>query len=85
MSIEQDTREIVFELLSDIAPEFESESDLDVTADLRDEVDLDSMDFLNLVTAVAERFGVEIPESCYQQLMSFNDIVNYVEDRRISS
>ena len=75
-------RQTVFEILSDVAPEVESESDIDPTANLREQVDLDSMDFLNLLTEVSERFEIDIPEKDYAILVSFDDFGEYVFQRQ---
>jgi acyl carrier protein len=78
MLTETETRQTLFSILADIAPEVESESDIDLSANLRKQVDLDSMDFLNFITAVSEQFKIEIPEKDYGKLTSFNDFVKYI-------
>ena len=74
-------RAAVFEALTDLAPEVESLDEIDSAADLREQVDLDSMDYLNLITALAERFSIEIPETDYRQLYSFDGIVAYLRQK----
>jgi acyl carrier protein len=67
-------------LLSELRPEI----DLDTVprdADLREEMDIDSMDFLNFVIAVDAETGVEIPEDDYGDLLSLDDLVGYLEAR----
>jgi acyl carrier protein len=76
----EDARETVLRTLRTIAPEVEPE-DVDPAADLRDEVDLDSMDFLNLVLGVSREVGVEIPESDYPRLRSLDGWVAYLAER----
>lgn len=49
--------------------------------DLREEFDIDSMDFLNLVTALNKRFEIPIPESDYPQLGSFSGILAYLAEK----
>jgi len=51
-------------------------------APVREQVDLDSMDWLNVVAALHERFGIEIPESDYARLDTVDSIVAYVSSRR---
>jgi acyl carrier protein len=53
--------------LGRIAPEIDA-TGIDSDADLREEFDIDSMDFLNLVTALSERLKIEIPETDYPSL-----------------
>lgn len=76
-----DITEVVLGALGDIAPEADLEG-LDPGADLREVVDLDSMDFLNLVTAVAEATGVAIPERDYPLVATLSGCVAYVAGHR---
>jgi acyl carrier protein len=46
--------------------------------DLRDQLDIDSMDFLNFVIALHERLGVDVPERDYPQLATFDGCVEYL-------
>lgn len=68
------------EELSRIAPDVDVES-IDKQGDLRDEFDIDSMDFLNLVMALNKRFSLPIPEADYPRLASFSSIVAYLEEK----
>lgn len=74
-------RTTIFQLLADIAPELESESELELDEDLREQVDLDSMDFLNLITSVSETYQIDIPQQDYGELVSFNDWVEYMSEK----
>jgi acyl carrier protein len=49
--------------------------------DLREEFDIDSMDFLNLVTALSKRLGTAMPESDYGQMDSFDAMIDYLAAR----
>ncbi len=71
---------IVAELTA-IAPEIE-ESDLSDTELLRDQVDLDSMDWLNFLVRLDKRFEVDIPESAYASLRTIDDLTAYVDQHR---
>ncbi len=73
-------RAIVLEELSTIAPDIDI-AHLDDGARLRDEYDLDSMDALNLLTAVHQRLGVNIPESEYARMHSLSALLDYLEPR----
>jgi acyl carrier protein len=73
-------RDIVLEELSAIAPDIDITC-LDDRARLRDEYDLDSMDALNLLTAVHHRLGVNIPESDYARMHSLQALLDYLEPR----
>jgi acyl carrier protein len=63
-----------------IAPEVE-EAELALDSPLREQVDLDSMDWLNVIVGLHERFGVDIPEADYAKLTSLRTITAYLADR----
>lgn len=69
-----DVADTVVAILQTIAPEVEEE-DLDASAPLRDQVDLDSMDWLNFLIKVSKTFDIDIPESDYATLRTLNDVV----------
>ncbi|MBM4336659.1 MAG: acyl carrier protein [Deltaproteobacteria bacterium] len=67
----------VLAALSGIAPEADPAS-LRGSVALRDQLDLDSMDFLNFLIAVHQRTGVEIPEADYGKLSTLDQLVAYL-------
>ena len=75
------TKDTILSIITDVAPDADP-SDLREDADLRDELDIDSMDFLNILVAVAERLGVEVPERDYDQVRTLQGLVGYIEQRR---
>ena len=74
-------RTIVCDALQRIAPEV-TPGDLKPDAPLRDQVDLDSMDWLNFLVALHRRLGVDIPESEYARLVTLDDLVAYLASKR---
>ena len=72
-----DIRKVVQEELNNIAPEVDMGS-VDPAADLREALDIDSMDFLNFVTAVHHRLGIDIPELDYPKLITLDGAVAYI-------
>jgi acyl carrier protein len=72
-----DARALLARLLGRIAPEVELD-DIDPAAPLQEAMDLDSMDFLNLVTAVHEATGLEVPERDYPLLATVDGFVAYL-------
>ena len=78
MTTKEDTRGVVLSVLTTIAPEVDAD---DISDDvlLRDQVDLDSMDWLNFLLGIHKRFHVDIPESDYASLRTLSDVVGYVE------
>ena len=77
---EQELRNTVFAILQSIAPEVEP-AELDAAAPLRDQIDLDSMDYLNFIVGMHEKLNVNIPESDYPMLVSLDDIVSYLREK----
>jgi len=68
-------RKVVLAELKRIAPELE---DVAPAKALRDQVDLDSMDWLNFLVALNERLKVEIPEADYRKLGTLDQVVDYL-------
>ena len=75
---EVELKALIIELLSDIAPEADYGT-LAGDADLRETLDLDSMDFLNFVTALHQRTGRNIPEADYPALFTLDGAVAYLK------
>jgi acyl carrier protein len=71
-------RTAVFEALRSVAPECDPAT-LSDTARLREELDLDSMDFLNFIIAVHKALQVDIPEADYAKVQTLGGIVGYLE------
>lgn len=63
-----------------VAPEAKPEK-CDQTAGLRQQLDIDSFDFLRLLIAISDEFRIDIPESHYAQVSSLNDLVDYIHSR----
>ncbi len=72
--------ELILTTLAQVAPEADLAA-LGPDADLRLELDLDSMDFLNFVVGIDERTGIDIPERDYPQLSTLNRCVEYLTAR----
>jgi acyl carrier protein len=77
MMDEAQIKETLLAILEGVAPEADFD-EIGPDEDVRDALDIDSFDFLNVLIALNEETGVEIPEADYGQLVSINDIVNYV-------
>ncbi len=73
-------RQIVIDALAGVAPEGEYDR-LKPDRPLRDQLDIDSYDFLNVIVALHERLGVDIPEADYQKLLTLNAAVDYLSGR----
>ena len=71
---------IVRAALGKVAPEFDPDV-IDPGADFHDDLGLDSMDTLNLVIALHEATGIDIPERDYPRITSIASTVAYLGDR----
>lgn len=77
---ETETRAIFLEELNRVAPDIDPATVRD-TDHLQDDLDLDSMDILNLVTALHARLGVSIPESDYKEIETLRKASGYLARR----
>jgi acyl carrier protein len=71
-------RSEVLDILSDIAPD-EDLSNLDDSKPFREQLELDSMDFLDIVMELRKRHRIQIPEEDYGALASMGSTVKYLE------
>ena len=76
--VQEELSNIVQDEINNIAPEVDLAT-IDPAADLREAIDIDSMDFLNLITALHRRTGIEIPEIDYPKLVTLSGMVAYLE------
>jgi acyl carrier protein len=83
MNIDE-ARGVVLTVLGRIAPEIDPAT-VDGDADIGGDLDLDSMDFLNLVEGVATETGVEIPERDYPQVATLSSFAQYLVGAGLAS
>jgi len=76
----QELGRIVFETLRRIAPEVEAGT-LQHDVPLREQVDLDSMDWLGFLVGLHRQLGVDIPETDYAKLVTLDDLLEYLAAR----
>ncbi|MDR1533970.1 MAG: acyl carrier protein [Planctomycetota bacterium] len=81
---EQEIRRAVLAIIRDVAG-LDEEPSLDGEKPLRDQLELDSMDFLDIVMELRKRHRVEVPETDYPQLASLDSTVRYLEPRLASA
>jgi acyl carrier protein len=74
---EAEIKQVVRDALSNVAPEVDIES-LDPAKDLRDQIDIDSVDFLNFVIGLHKELGVDIPDADVAKLTTLNGCVSYL-------
>ena len=73
----EQVRQAFLEALGQIVPEGEFER-LQPDRPLREQLDIDSYDFLQLVIALHERLGVDVPEADYQRLATLHGALEYL-------
>ncbi|MFE4078739.1 acyl carrier protein [Paenarthrobacter sp. YIM B13468] len=77
---DQDARQAVQAAIRLVAPDLEPE-DLEGRARLRQDLELDSLDFLRLVETIAQSTGVDIPERDYPAVATVDGLVSYLVNR----
>jgi acyl carrier protein len=76
----EETRQAVLDIIEEIAPD-EDLSTLKDDVALREQIDLDSMDFLDIVMELRKQHSVEVPESDYMELNTMGGCVTYLQPK----
>ncbi len=74
---EDQVKQIVIDIINEIAPD-EDTTGLKADVNLREQMDLDSMDFLDIVMELRKQHGIEVPEADYPQLASLDSCATYL-------
>lgn len=77
---EEQLKAIVLDTLQEMAPEMDLNA-VSPDEDLRRALDIDSFDFLNVIIALHEKLGVDIPEADYGRLTTLSGMLAYLSDR----
>ncbi|MFT4746460.1 MAG: acyl carrier protein [Congregibacter sp.] len=81
MNNSQSLKDLVCKLILDIAPEADVQH-LDPNEEFREELDLDSMDFMNLLDLILKETGVNVPERDYVKVNSLQSLTEYIATRK---
>ena len=73
---------VILDILTDIAPD-EDLTDLKDEINFRDQLELDSMDFLDIVMELRKRYKVNVPEQDYPELASMHSTVSYLTPKMV--
>ena len=76
----EELKQAVLDIIADIAPD-ENINGIDDDKPLRDQIGLDSMDFLDIILELRKRHKIDVPEADYQQLLTMNSTVEYLLPR----
>jgi acyl carrier protein len=76
----EEIRKAIYDIISGIVPD-EDLSNLDDNQIIRDQIELDSMDFLDIVLELRKRYKADVPEEDYPKLATINSCVEYLEPK----
>ena len=76
----EEIRDVIFDALGAIAPEVDP-AIIAPDRPLREQIDIDSFDFLNFIIRLHEALGIDIPEKDYAELLTLNSAVEYLARR----
>ena len=76
----EEIRAEILEVIAQIVPD-EDLDNLKGDISIRDQIEFDSMDFLDVVMELRKRYGVEVPEDDYMELSTLDGSVDYLESR----
>jgi len=76
----QEIKSVLMEIVAEIIPD-EDLTNLKDDIPIREQVELDSMDFLDIIMELRKRYGIEVPEDDYTQLATIDSSVAYLEPR----
>lgn len=74
---EEEVKQIVLDIIAEIAPD-EDTTDIKPDVRLREQLDLDSMDFLDIVMELRKQHGIEVPEEDYPKLATLDSCAEYL-------
>jgi acyl carrier protein len=78
--IQHYTQQVILAAIQEVAPEIELD-DINMEEDIREECDLDSMDFINYLIALKKSTGVSIAEGDYTKVNTFNKMLGYLTEK----
>jgi len=78
---QKDIPKVITDIIDEIIDEPMSLDKLDFDVPLRDQMDLDSMDFLDIVMELRKQYCVEVPEAEYGKLSTMNGCIDYLKDK----
>lgn len=76
----EEVKQVVIDIIADIAPDEDLDS-VDEGVSLREQLDLDSMDFLDIVMELRKRHKVEVPQEDYPRLATLSSCVEYLSPK----
>jgi acyl carrier protein len=74
---DQQIKDMILEIVADIAPDADL-SNINPDVRLREQIELDSMDFLDIIMELRKRYKIDVPEDDYMKLSTLNGCVEYL-------
>jgi acyl carrier protein len=74
---DQQIKDMILEIVADIAPDADL-SNIDPQVRLREQIELDSMDFLDIIMELRKRYKIDVPEDDYMKLSTLDGCVEYL-------
>ncbi len=76
----EEIRQAIIDIIADLAPDEEEKlAELDDNVRIREQVDLDSMDFLDIIMELRKQYGVKVPEEDYMKLSTMQGCIDYLQ------
>ncbi len=73
-----EVRQAILDIIEELVPD-EDLSNIDDSEKIRDQIELDSMDFLDIIMELRKRFGINVPENDYPHFITLEGCMNYLE------
>jgi len=73
----EEIRKVILDIIKELVPD-EDLSNLDDTKRIRDQIELDSMDFLDIIMELRKRYGIQVKEEDYPQFATIEGSINYL-------
>ncbi len=74
---DQQIKDMILEIVAEIAPDADL-SNIDPQVRLREQIELDSMDFLDIIMELRKRYKIDVPEDDYMKLSTLDGCVEYL-------
>ncbi len=73
-----DVRQAILDIIEELVPD-EDLTNIDDKEKIRDQIELDSMDFLDIIMELRKRYGINVPEDDYSHFITLEGCMNYLE------
>jgi acyl carrier protein len=78
----EEVKAIVLKALAEIAPEI-NKDEIDLFAPLREQIEVDSFDFLRLEVTISQKTGVTLPDSKIYQMKNLDEFIRFISNSSV--